>query len=295
MNPSNLQPIYITEKPNSPIKLYEGSLEIHQNGTIKQGEGKVYFEWLPYPSVKFELLYSDRWSPLLNSAQRYPLNLLGISTKAEASVHTFREDGKGMREVSGKLSNPIVDCSDKRLSYIVFHLVNIFWSSRVNLEVEGWSVTIDPVENHTDIKKALKSEGGYAITHIGKIERLDNKEFKVNESDEFLEDLQLFFSFSIGFYTAAILQVGYNRNGDKIWEKWNAERYIKSWENVYSCLPSSKPESLAQLFPGFWRQRQNTIWKEAIGFAIHWYMESMNGSGAMEGYIVLEQIAFELL
>jgi hypothetical protein len=298
-SPTAIRPVYTTDEPNKAILLYEGSLEITQTANVKQGNGSVYFEWLPSPNVKFEFFSQDSWVPEFDVHQAASLNLLDIGTSVEVSMsspsYSANQDGEQLYQLSGELSEPIIVSSGNSLSYLLFHLVNTSWSGRVNLEAEGWSVAIDSLPNHTNIKKALKSQGGYAITHVGKIERSDQGIFTVNQAEELLEALRFFFSFSRGLQTSTILQVGYNVNGDEIWKKWDANHYIKPWQDVCSCFPDFNAQSLSELFPSFLRRWQNSIWQEPIIYAIHWYMESMAQAGAVEGSIVLEQAAFELL
>lgn len=298
-SPTALRPVYTTDEPNKAILLYEGSLEITQNATVKQGNGSVYFEWLPSPNIKFECSCQDSWLSGFDIHQAASLNLLDIGISLEASMsspsYSANQDGEQLYKLSGELSEPLIVRSEDSLSYLLFHLVNTSWSGRVNLEAEGWSVTIDSLPTHTNIKKALKSQGGCAITHVGKIERSDQGIFTVNQAEELLEALRFFFSFSRGLQTSTILPVGYNVNGDEIWKKWDANHYIKPWQDVCSCFPDFNAQSLSELFQGFWRRWQNPIWQEPIIYAIHWYMESMAQAGAVEGSIVLEQAAFELL
>lgn len=307
LRPLALKPIYTTEEPSQSLKLYQGSLEITQNGMVKQGNGTVYFEWFPSPDVRFDFSSHDDEAFLMGTDEaEASLKLLDIPTPVSvevfilkiATLHVF---------ISGSLKEPLILGSGENLSYLLFHLTNFYdfigswilgedaaWTGRVILEAEGWRVTIDSLENLADIKKLLEFRGGYAITHVGKLERSDKGAFTVEAADTFLEGLHYFLSFSRGFWSSLLLRVGYNLNGEKLWEQWTSYNE-SSWRSVYPWFPKSQPQSLNNAFQGFFRRWQDPIWNEPIRLAIHWYIEGNAKAGGVEGSIVLEQAAFELL
>ncbi|MGJ5631728.1 hypothetical protein [Nostoc sp. CALU 1950] len=169
------------------------------------------------------------------------------------------------------------------------------WWGRLILKAESWSASIDSLQNLGDIIKSLESKGGYAITHVGKLERSDKKPFTTEEADDILEALHWFLSFSRGFRTSPILLVGYDNSGKKVWE--NCTSYTTSpWRSVHSWFADSQDScSLGKLFPGFLNRWRSTTWNQPIRFAIHWYLESIAQAGAVQGSIVLMQAAFEIL
>jgi hypothetical protein len=57
------------------------------------------------------------------------------------------------------------------------------WASRSVIEAGEWSITLDKLENSKRIFDKLKAIGGYAITHVGKLERLDGATFDATESE----------------------------------------------------------------------------------------------------------------
>ena len=78
------------------------------------------------------------------------------------------------------------------------------------LKADNWRVTLDCIETSRDLENKLSSSGGYAITHIGKIERIDESEFEVTEAKNLLDALHYFFSFVRGIWSTPILPVGSN-------------------------------------------------------------------------------------
>lgn len=214
-------------------------------------------------------------------------------------------------EISGCLNEPTVLGSSQDLTNLVFHLTNFHnflgtqisrknsvCSDRLILEADAWSIYIDNMENLTDIIESLQSQGGYSITHVGKIERSDKKTFTSKESEEVLEVLHWFLSFCRGFRISPILLVGQNSNGEKVWEKWHDNQLISPWKRVDSWFIDSDKltsQSINELFAGFLTLWQTNIWNDSVRLAIHWYLESNAQAGAVQSSIILLQAAFELL
>lgn len=316
--PPAIIPIYSAEEPNQPIQLYKGDLKITQEKVVYEGEGTVIFECFPSPNIKFEFInYNNSlYNNLLEEIPKHAfLSISEIGISAEILFSSIQKKNnylnrKSSCQIVGIFSEPILLGSGKNLSFINFHLTNFhkitgidistprnIWPGRFILEAEGWSILIDELESFKDIIKSLESEGGYAITHVGKLQRTDNTSFTAEEAEDILEALHWFLSFSRGFWTAPILLVGYSSGGEKVWEKWSANQ-AAPWQNsVYSWFPDyQNAQSLSKLFPGFFQRWQNKItWNEPIRLAIHWYLESNSKAGGVQGSIVLMQAAFELL
>ena len=55
------------------------------------------------------------------------------------------------------------------------------WNGRVVVEANGWRVTLDKVQPETATLEELRNVGGYAITHVGKLERADAGVFTLEQ------------------------------------------------------------------------------------------------------------------
>ncbi|BDI17758.1 hypothetical protein ANSO36C_35600 [Nostoc cf. commune SO-36] len=303
-------PIYLTGEPNQPIQLYQGSLKITQEGTVYEGNGTVFFEWLPSPDVKFLFSKSDNEFLIQLELGKGNLNLSEIQSYAEVFISSIPMDFEHESgDISGTLNKPAILRSENNLSHIVFHLTNFhqfsgmpistsraMWRGRLILEAENWNVFIDSLQNLGDIIKSLESKGGYAITHVGRLERSDKKPFTTKDADDVLEALHWFVSFCRGFRTSPILLVGYDNSSEKVWENCTYSYTTSAWRSVHSWFADSQDScSLGKLFPGFLNRWRSTTWNQPIRFAIHWYLESIAQAGAVQGSIVLMQAAFEIL
>ncbi|MBD2468821.1 hypothetical protein [Nostoc sp. FACHB-145] len=307
-----LLPIYWTEKPNEPIQLYKGLLEIIQEETAYKGEGTVFLEWLPSPRIKFYFSTQGEFTYQIN-LDKARLNILEIEIIVEVYIMSLPIIFHEKLEISGYLNEPTLLGLGQDLTNVVFHLSNFhdfigtqvyrkdirknsICSDRLLLEVESWSIYIDKLENFTEITESLQSQGGYAITHVGKIERSDQKTFSSKEAEEVLEVLHWFLSFCRGFRISPILLVGQNNNGEKVWEKWHSNQLISPWKKVDSWfidLNKLNIQNINELFAGFLTLWKTDTWNDAIRLAIHWYLESNAQAGAVQGSIILLQAAFE--
>jgi hypothetical protein len=317
--PIALRPVYIGD-PNKPIVLCEGSLELQQTFTIDQeikehietGKGHVVFTWFPLPCIKFEFA-NNHQEFFLDLNQSIYLRISELKVLVSIRLSNFYSGGKTGNNVSGRITEPIVQGSGQDVSYVIFHVVNFqsydgSWVNaegtpnkfmgRVNFEIteSNWKLTLDKLENISEKIKVLKADGGFSITHIGKLERLDGTVFSGDEAREFISVLQNFLSFARGLKVPIILLSGYDAHSEKIWEYWDLS-YGDSWQGVSSLLPELNGEGqfLADVFPGFLRWWQDENWKKSVKLILHCYLEANIGSGGAEGSIILEQTALELI
>jgi hypothetical protein len=317
--PIALRPVYIGD-PNKPIVLYEGSLELQQTFTIDQeikehietGKGHVVFTWFPLPCIKFEFA-NNHQEFFLDLNQSIYLRISELKVLVPIRLSNFYSGGKTGNNVSGRIIEPIVQGSGQDVSYVIFHVVNFqsydgSWVNaegtpnkfmgRVNFEIieSNWKLTLDKLENVSEKIKVLKADGGFSITHIGKLERLDGTVFSGDEAREFISVLQNFLSFARGLKVPIILLSGYDAHAEKIWEYWDLS-YGDSWQGVSSLLPELRAEGqfLADVFPGFLRWWSDGKWNKSVKLILHCYLEANIGSGGAEGALILEQTALELI
>jgi hypothetical protein len=304
--PAALRPVYTTEQPNLPILLYEGVLEISQeinhHPVQIQGHGKVEYVWFPSPCIKFEF-FTDENVPFRNNLSA-TLTLLEIVVSVDVFMGSINLGGSNGNYISGRIQKQIVQGAGQNLAYVLFHVVNFhdfigrppsvltndsssLCIERVVLEEQEWKITLDQLETTQDTIKLLNAQGGFGITHVGKLEKLDGQSFSGNEAKEFLDIFANFLSFARGFSVPLILLVGYDVEGNQIWQHWDSSGG-NSWKNVNSWCPTQDGGKLAEVFPGFlcwWRD-----WEESEKLAIYWYLEA-NYNPLIEQKIILVQVA----
>jgi len=92
--------------------------------------------------------------------------------------------------------------------------------ARVCLKVDGWLITLVEVENNDSLQKELKLKGGYAITHIGTVEREYGSSYTVDEVENLFTMLHAYFSFALGCWAGPQLPIGFDASGNKTFERW---------------------------------------------------------------------------
>jgi hypothetical protein len=305
--PMGLKPIYPMSAANEPIKLYDGEIELEQGKIKFSGSGSIKFDWLPRPGFRFVLdISKQEHSPQLEDGT---LHLLGMGWHAKVTVlGTSVSFEKGAHQAKG-IVNEFEIGQDQDVTSVIFHVVNFVdnlgsavrdekgtktWLSRSVMEAGEWRITIDKIENYRKIFDNLKETGGFAITHVGKLERLDGGRFSGNKSAKLFEALFRYLSFCRGSWVAPILPIGFDANGARVWEIWRAWK-IERWRYIPTWFNGASEEGLSKGFPGFYRLWVDEMWKESLLLSNHWYVESNMTAGGVEGSIILSQAAFELL
>jgi len=314
--PPALRPIYTTAKPNENILLYEGSFKIsfhiNQHPVQTQGNGTLEYVWFPSPCIKFEFFNQDRDIDTISyaHANNLPtsLALSDIKVSVNVSISSSSSGGKDGNFVSGRIKEAVVQGEDQDLAYVLFHVVNFHdfigrppsvleqgtnrkHIERIVFEAEEWKITLDQLETTTKNVKSLNSQGGFAITHVGKLEKLNGQSFSGEEATDFLKIVADFLSFARGFRVPLILLVGYDAEGNEIWQHWNSS-VGHSWKYVDSWFPMNEAHILADVFPGFlswWRD-----WEKSTKVSLYSYWES-NFAPTLEVKITLTQVALELI
>ena len=156
------------------------------------------------------------------------------------------------------------------------------------LQEEPWHVEIRPDSELGEIKKALKAESGYGLTHEGSIRRLDGKSFSAEEAHEFLAVLHLFLSFARGGSCGLTLIAGADNRSGQSWEQWGAYP-THPWFPLTSWLDHrhNNADALSEAFPGFWRALRQTTGApdDPVRAALYWYLRS-NESNALQAAII---------
>ena len=292
-----LAPIYVTEVINQPFTLYEGEMKVisklGDQEFVSQGIGVVKFTWFPRIRLKYSFNCDD--SNVFNHEESHLLELtkLRISCKATATYSSLGHT----THISGFLNEPVTILSSQELSCLIFHITNCSWTGRLLLEANGWRVTIDSLEPKmfAKLSKSLEDEGGYGITHVAKIERIDNLTFTPEEALDLLNGLRFFLSFSAGIWVTPMFPIGFDSNNKRVWEQWYSPVISAYTGGVSSWFPKQKTQSLSEAFVGFMNLWQDQDWQQPIKLAIHWYVESNLQAGAIDGSIILTHSALELL
>lgn len=307
--PVALKSSYTTSAANVPIRLYTGRLDLTASGQYYSGEGRIDIEWLPRPAVKLQLDIGS-----IGSFQRqrqfqlgdasFSVPGLGIND-VRCLLYKLECTNSNTWTVSGIPNGPLVFGNGCKLKYVDFHLTNFHqfrgtpitngqgaWAGRAVLTSFGWQITIDEVSEFRKNVDQAKKSAGFAITHIARLEKVDQSVFSSDECEDIFHMLQKCLSFARGFWVAPVLCVGYDESNTEVWHDWTL-RIFADWMHTESWFPTLEPESLQKLFASFSKKWHESNGRETLNTAVYWYLTSNAGGGFIDGKIATTQIGLE--
>ena len=204
-----IEPLYRTEEPNQTIDLGSAQIALTVSGKQLNIQADFFLRFLPSPRLEIRIR---------------PNGIPGLHQLADiGSILTLNDPGtaigcfassSGTSGITLIPQEPIIIPSQRDTrpaKYVIFHLVNFpaFFAAsatigiqgtrhhrldRIVLEANGWKTTLDLIAGARDNIKRLKETGGFAITHAGRVERVDGTTFSISEAQDAISFLHVFFS-----------------------------------------------------------------------------------------------------
>ena len=320
---SRLTPIYTTRRVNASINLGHSHIEITSHGQQIQCDGQARFLLLP----RLQLIVTADLSQNAASALHLytatsPTTLRYGSQSASSKVLVLASSASwsasvGVQGKADLLPNPqrLTICPNrrKRLRSVTFHVMNfpaffctgtestdvIFRGQRLGrttLSNADWHIEFQSLPRARQLVQELRTRGGYAITHVGRLTHRDGRSFTISAAERALQDLTLFLSFARGLWTPLVLPVGFDADGNRIWEEWAVPRDTP-WQACFSWFDRNTGQSLAKLYPGFMALLHDVELGKPLRDALYWYLMSNRageGTGVDSG-IILSHAALERL
>lgn len=310
--------------PSQPILLYRGSTDIIDGEKVVEGRSLIQIAWYPFPRITIKFVYADKNKVNLSDEVELKLTELEPQYKIKVTSAGATYYGSGRNELYWNLKEPFRKGKIDKLSSIVFHIPNFFWFNICNTidfkfdeqgnEIEvtregwlnfngqfvfdygNWHIVLATLDEASKIEGKLDSQGGYGVTHICKIEHLDNTPFNLDEVYEVIDAFIYYLSFVRGFWLAPLLVSGFDKEGNQVLEEWcNFTIKADSWQSVGYCWTTGDSTEIVHYFPGFMEKWQDENWKEVIQNAIQWYVESYKHSIGSNTSVILIQAALEKL
>jgi hypothetical protein len=310
--------------PNQHIFLYQGFAELINSEQIIEGKVIVKISWYPSPNINCKFVYHGEERIDLENQKNLELKLTELIPQHRLKVRISRGtySGDKKNQLSGHLIEQFIQGKSDNLSSVVFHLPNFWWFNISNdydfdkdekgqeIEIEredwlmfegqfifdynNWHIVLATLDNCFDLQELLEAEGGYGITHICKVERLDGSQFNLEEVYQIIEAFIYYLSFVRGLWLAPILLSGFDTEGNQLFEEWRKPIIqADSWQSGCQWTDVDSTTEIVAAFPGFLKKWQNETWKEAIKNAIQWYIESLKHSSEYNTSIILVQAALE--
>lgn len=305
-----LQSAVLRYKLNEDIPLYNGRTKLFINDDEAEVEIEVYLKWLPNPSLRFKGTIANSESSFLNVKEKllaskqkmvFPDNttcdifIQNITHGKEIFIEgTLRGYSSNEHRVVNNVTFSIINFLDYLGNPVEFE--NKGYLGRLVINYNEWRITIDKRHDYNQkpvkIMKQLKDQGGYLITHLGKIDRSDGKSFDTNEISHVIDSLHWLLSFASGRHIGISLMEG-KYDEEVIWFDNNVP-IISPWKNNLTWFPKQKAEVLEDLFSDVANCLQNEYLAKVLRESLSWYIECHSNS-IIETKIVSAQTALEML
>lgn len=166
---------------------------------------------------------------------------------------------------SGWINSVELTDANARLSRVLVHWLNLpsilgtaileqhkasaerWWRGRWQVDVEGWTLTLDSRPDHHKVFKDVREASVYVLTHVMELRRTDGSDFAPAEARALLECLRVSFSFGFGRWVAAVLPMGYDTAGNTVWESWTSPICEPARRTGSAWLYRGRPEDVAEL------------------------------------------------
>ena len=316
-----IDPMYSQANPNDPIDLGQVVVQFDHKGTTYQEKAKVTMRFVPDDRLEFACPLEGK-PPLfghmisLDNSWDHKLTLTNRGVTFDANCPRVEFGGMVFHPTNSTVT---VTPPSNAISTATFHLFNfpdfhgpesyilttgepplqgLRLCGRLVLKADGWSITVAATERTDSLAKALKAQGGYVITHVGRIVRDDGATYSSDQLDNLLNCLQYFLSFALGRWAGITLPIGFDAEGNRVFEQWGFRMTADgTWHGSCSWFDKHNGELLPQVFPGFISLWMNELWREPLTHALYWYLGACDrrvGIGVDTG-LILAQTALELL
>jgi hypothetical protein len=310
--------VYDQKTPNDPIDFGTTPVSILQTDSkVSDSQScRAMLHFLPNPSLDFQIAEADTeifacFERLLDNSTK-TLQLTDYGKAFDAFVTSSNSTSTTYHPHQTPVQvRPHSDIVRKA----TFHLLNwpdfggtddfIFrtdsggaTSGRIFLKTDGWKITISCMQQTESIIKQLKQTNGFAITHVGSIQREDDSEFSTESLEAMLVCLRCFFSFALGQSTGPDLTVGFDSSEERVFEHWGIfSNEPGAWGPDFSWFDLRHAELLSEVLPGFHALWSNPIWSKPLKTSIYWYLRANKGGrgAGVDAALLLSQSALELL
>jgi hypothetical protein len=273
--PEMLESPYPLTAPNAAIPLYRGPLRVDTRTGGLVINGMIEITWEPTPRLRYA---STDDMPLElaqlvlegGGAECYPADLTVLPTipigdwepidnPSLAGPLTHLELGSGHEFACVRFNVP--NFMDYMGAWIRHRGTPAH--GRVEMTGCGWRVVIDKRPDIDNTLDLLNRRGGYAVTHIGQLERTDRSTFNREEARELIDGLYWFLSFVSGSSCGPLLPVGFDPTGVATWALWGVTTTAR-WPHPTGWADEHRPAEFARLFPGFMGRWLDPYWRRVV-------------------------------
>lgn len=309
MNPISVD----MRQANLPVNIYEGEFILKSEKHEIKIDGNITFNWFPNSGAHFS------GKPILDTTDLFNItNELGTfkvivddldfgdAFITNTNFGSFNNDAhlKGTLSIEAVLGDKSIAVNKIQFSIPnlrEFHGLPVksisdeaFWTSmsRLRLEDDNYTITIDKASDYKERNNSLKEKGGYIVLYAGEL-TCKKGSLTHENTRELFHCLDTFLSFLNGRRTSALFIQGIH-DGEVVWCDYT-DYFVDPYKYVQSWPPRHSIDGLNDLWNNF-----KSIWndpddKNFLTSMIHWYVEANGHAGFSEGSIILAQTALELV
>ena len=301
--PSAIDAYHSVSQSNEDVQIYKGKINLRNKvGKTIIGDGEILFKWLPSPTIRFQFKADGISNIEKNIFEEIFIDIPKIDVvglRALILSNKFNSNSTQLA-LTGRICEelPLQEETLTELFFDVPNYLDYFGKpiireeklerGRLILEADGWIIKIDTLNDVNDRINVVKSTGGYIITHAGKLCRVDHSSFSFEETIKIRRTLTYWLAFSNGKWSSPLFWRSNKRVQYSI-PALNQWRVVSSWFPLLEC--GEVPHTFNKLF----ELLTDKTWKDSIGLAIYWYIHANTCSGGVEGSLVLNQTALEML
>jgi hypothetical protein len=313
--PTIIESSIVLKKPNTPLNIFNGKFQLlnpETNLSINV-HGKIIFEWIPNYGCFFigtiKNIDFDKYN--IDHMSSYKVIVDEIILGSAFIYKTATSSSSDKTRIKGVFENKVLTGNKMELiDNIIFSIPNLMGISgevvkktsstrttttlsRILLDNQKWKIIIDKSIEYQKLKEELETVGGYNILYTGKISLINDHKFTYEESEEIINCLDSFLSFINGRRISTLFLHGYS-NEIQIWADYSPKPTdaFKDIKSSFHYRNTSSLDIMWKEFSSIWESNEG---KDFLKSIVHWYIQSNNKTGLIEGAIIMAQAGLEKL
>ena len=303
-------PCFEIPLPNRPIVLGTEQASVRLGSKTLTGPLTATVTMVPRPKLAFELEVPPYFG--IDISQEAEVTFLSSGVKSPCQIRRAQMFSQTPSIISLRPLQEVVPAGqDMPVNQIVFAVPNFpdflahavihkspegggTREDEIRLEFSGWMVTIRKMTDIAERKELLSEDGGFGITAIGLLERSDAALFTWHDAEPGIEALRVFLSYVCGRWTGPMLPAGIGPAGKLIWFRWSVPLVDQGF-SLFTWFDAHRGMTLSDIVPAFMAKWEDPRWKDALSYAVYWFVRANSAAVGGDGSLILSQAALEVL
>lgn len=304
--PESIAPNMLIQQELMKEVIYRGPFDFQFDGkNIIKLDGEILYSLFPKPKLLFNGTVIEGIN--FNLIDRGKLFVEGYSiAKVYITSLNIENNREGTKQIiKGEFEYELVRQEELQVEEISFSLINFLnnrgqairheneiYRGRVEVKFKDYMITIDKIANAEEIFEKMKREGGFAITHIGKISRMNGKKLTLVQFEELLEKLMWILSFAAG-RQVDINHIFYLSEGKPYITHYRIPP-ITEWKSLSNWFLKNSNVVLEKVIFSLLNLMEDKYWESQFKLLLSSYFTGL-GTSYLEHRIVILQTALEML